>query len=113
MSDPHTERKRLRMLEALATGRMVRVFFTPDTEGVVIPEWIKDRDAAMLDFGRRAPTPITDLKCDQNGISGTLRFGGDYIWCSIPWLAVVTIEAHGPTPAARAWTLPVIQGGKN
>ena len=101
------------MLEALATGRMVRVAFTVDTEGVVVPEGYRNQDAMALDFGRNAPTPITDLECGPDAISGTLRFGWEFVWCSVPWEAVVGIEAHGETPAARAWKPTVIKGGKN
>lgn len=106
------ERKRTITLDLLATGRMVRVYFTPDTEGAVVPEGYKGQDAMALDFGRRAPTPIDDLECGPDAISGTLCFGGDYFWCSVPWEAVVAVEPHGETPAARAWNPTVIQGGK-
>ena len=57
-----SERKRMVVLELLATGRMVRVAFTPDSEGVVVPDHLKELDALALDFGRHAPTPIDDLK---------------------------------------------------
>jgi stringent starvation protein B len=100
-------------MEALATGRMVGVALTPATPGVVIPDQLMGQEAVVLDFGRRAPTPIEDLLCDAGGISGTLRFGGEYFWCSVPWAAVVAIAPHGPTPAQRAWNPTVIDGGKN
>lgn len=105
--------KRAAMLSLLDTGRMVRVLFATDTPGVDVPAWVKEQPVNALDFGRRAPTPIEDLVCDAGGISATLRFGGDYHWCSIPWEAVVGIAPHGPTPAQRAWNPAVLDGGKN
>lgn len=105
------EQTRTAVLQALATLRMVRIEFNPKHPGVVVPEDFKDRDQLALDFGRRAPTPIDDLKCDADGISGTLRFGDEYIWCSVPWEAIVWQAQHGPKPAARAWTPTVIDGG--
>lgn len=107
------EQKREATLQALATGRMVAVMLKTATEGVVIPEGLKDQEDLMLDFGRRAPTPIEDLVCDADGISGTLRFGEESFWCSVPWAAVVAIAPHGPPPAARAWSMTVPPAGKN
>ena len=104
------------MLSALATGRMVRVAFTPDSQGVVVPADFRSQLGMMLDFGYNAPQAIDDLVCNDVAISGTLHFGGvggGYFWCSVPWGAVVSIEAIGPTPAQRAWTPMVLDGGKN
>ncbi|KKN87478.1 hypothetical protein LCGC14_0259330 [marine sediment metagenome] len=100
-------------LQLLATLRQVRFFVTPDAEGVTIPSHLKEEELVMLDFGRRAPIPIEDLKCDRDGISGTLKFGPEYFWCSVPWLAVVGIQKFGPTPAQRAWVPMVLTEGKN
>ncbi len=98
------------MLSALATGRMVRVTFTPATEGVVLPDHLLEQILVGLDFGCFAPTAITDLECTPAAISGTLRFGAEYFWCSVPWVAVVSINPIGPTQAQRAWNPTIIQG---
>lgn len=105
---------RTQVLQSLATLRMVQIEFGPAYPGVVIPDLygIRTRERVALDFGRRAPTPIDDLECGPDAISGTLRFGDEYHWCSIPWEAITGITEHGPKPTARAWTPTVIDGGK-
>lgn len=98
-------------LQILATGRMMRVTFAAPLS--IVPEHLADAGGPiMLDFGRRAPTPIDDLEVTAQAISGTLRFGNLYHYCSIPWSAVYAIQAVGPAPAERAWVPTVIQGGK-
>lgn len=104
---------RTTVLQALATLRMVLIEFGPAYPGVVVPERFADKERLSLDFGRRAPTPIDDLECEADAISGTLRFGDEYFHCSIPWEAITAITPHGPKPAARAWNPTVIDGGKS
>ncbi len=98
-------------LQLLATGRMLRVTF--EQRHASVPSFCLDQLTPIsLDFGRRAPTPIEDLEVTPEAISGTLRFGGAYHHCVIPWSAVYAIQLIGPAPAARAWNPVVLKGGK-
>ena len=111
MSD-YKQRTRVAVLQALATLRMVRIEFFTDADGVDIPARLRESPLVALDFGRRAPTPIDDLECTADAISGTLRFGDEWHHCSVPWDAIACFAELGPTPTARAWTPTVIKGGK-
>jgi len=109
------ERARAAIMEGLNKGYMVRVAFRLEAEGVVVPERFRGGEVLALDFGRNAPTPIMDLECTQEAISGTLRFGEGYRWCSVPWDAVVQVQLHGESTeesSAQRWTPTVIDGGK-
>jgi hypothetical protein len=102
--------------KALATGAMVRVAFLVKVPGVNVPDDLRDSETLALDFGMFAPTPISDLVCNEFGIGGTLRFGIESVWCFVPWMAVVSVHKHGdesaPEPEIPAWTPTIIDGGK-
>jgi len=103
--------------KVLATGAMVRIAFLVKVPGVIVPDHLSDNEALALDFGHFAPTPIKDLVCNEFGIGGTLRFGAEFVWCFIPWIAVVSVHKHGdemaaPEPETPRWTPTVIDGGK-
>jgi hypothetical protein len=102
--------------KALATGSMVRIAFLVKVPGVQVPDSFHDSETLALDFGLNAPTPIDDLVCSPFGIGGTLRFGDDFVWCFIPWGAVINIHRHvdepAPEPKQPTWTPRIIDGGK-
>lgn len=42
----------------------------------------------VLSIGLDLPIPIPDLRVDEDGVFGTLSFGGAPYACSVPWSAV-------------------------
>jgi hypothetical protein len=65
-----------------------------------MPEYLLNskRGHVVLNFGFDMPIPIPDMKIDELGISGTLRFKGEPHWCAIPWpcvFAVIGEDARG------------------
>ena len=102
---------------AVAGDDVVIQEYGPDgvaRNAIVIKANAADISLVALDWGRNAPTQIDDLKCTRAGLSGTLRFGTDYVWCAVPWESVVAIRAAKEAPAApaRSWTPVVLDGGK-
>lgn len=62
-------------------------------EGVVVPAWLLDRPAIVLDLGWGLARPTHDIQTDEHGIRVTLSFGGAPFPCEIPWPSVFMVVA--------------------
>jgi hypothetical protein len=58
------------------------------TQNSQVPEWLKTKDTINLDFGYDLPIPIPDMEVDDAGIRGTLAFGSERCYVSVPWTSV-------------------------
>jgi rubredoxin len=68
--------------------------------GVVIPDDIRVA-CVKLQFGKAALPQIRDLRCDEEGIGGTLRFDGQPVSTWVPWEAVYAIAS---SPGRPEWS---------
>lgn len=72
----------------------LRVQFDATREGVVVPRHLQGKVDLVFEIGLDMPRPIPDLKIDEDGISGTLSFGGyGLIYCYVPWAAVFGVSS--------------------
>lgn len=68
---------------------LLRVFFDPRPREVIVPRHLRAQTHVALEWGFDLPKPITDMKLDPEGISGTLSFGaGLRMFCYVPWSVV-------------------------
>lgn len=66
----------------------------PRMPGVVVPAWLSNQAQLVLQVGLDMPIPITDLKVDDEGISGTLSFNRTPFTCIIGWDAVFALSGE-------------------
>jgi stringent starvation protein B len=76
---------------ALLLRGSVFVHLDPRIDGVIVPEWLADQPQVVLQVGLDMPIPITDLRVDDAGVSGTLSFQRAPFTCTVPWEAVFAI----------------------
>lgn len=87
--------------ERLLAEGTIFVRLNPRGAHVVVPPWFKHQDDLALSFGLNMPIPIPDLRVDQDGIFGTLRFSGTSYVCFVPWSAVFCIT--GDSGRGMVW----------
>jgi len=58
------------------------------TDGAQVPEHLRGDPKLVLRFGHGLAPAIRDLEVDDEGVSGTLTFGGAPFHCMLPWNAV-------------------------
>ncbi len=63
--------------------------------GVAVPARFVGETKLVLRFGYGLNPPIPDLTVDDDGISGTLVFGGVPFGCVLPWSAVFALILDG------------------
>lgn len=63
--------------------------------GVAVPARFAGEAKLVLRFGYGLNPPIPDLTVDDDGISGTLVFGGVPFGCVLPWSAVFALILDG------------------
>lgn len=65
------------------------VQFDATREGVIVPGHLRDTIDLVLRIGLDLRPPISDLKVDEDGISGTFSFDEcGLTFCFVPWAAV-------------------------
>lgn len=84
-----------KVLEMLATGRLINVHLNPAIDGVLIPQHLAKDTEVVLAFGYGCATPIPDLVVDNAGISGTLSFSRKPVFVFIPWESVFILAYDG------------------
>ncbi len=109
------EEKREVVRDLILDGGVVRIVFNVQVADVVIPDNYLNQLRLALDFGLNGVEALTDLEVGDDAISATLRFKGDYIWCSIPWEAVIGVIPHGESKPLQtnAWKPELLKGGLN
>lgn len=70
-------------------------------DGLQVPPWLRYQEQLVLQFGYNMQIPITDLKVDDSGISGTLSFSRTPHKCYIPWTRVFAMV--GDEGEGRVW----------
>jgi hypothetical protein len=71
---------------------MVRVHFDASSPFANVPKHLRKRTNCVFELAYNMPLPISDLKIDQEGISGTLSFGGyGWLFCKVQWPAVFCV----------------------
>lgn len=93
--------KRKLVEELLAEGPvLVRV--DARSEGVHVPEDFRNDPRLVLRFGYGLSPAIADLDIDEEGISGTLTFGGRPFHCILPWRSLYAVVAE-PEQRGMVW----------
>src|SRR5580700_5521494 len=86
MSVPLPPKKEVAL--ALLERSSVHVHLDPRAPGVVVPAWFKKQPQLVLQIGLNMPTPIPDLRLDEEGMSCTLSFSRSPFFCVVPWRSV-------------------------
>jgi len=63
----------------------------PRRTGVVVPAWFRNQPQLVLQIGLDMPIPISDLRVDDAGVTGSLSFSRNLCLCVIPWESVFAI----------------------
>ncbi|WP_428263745.1 ClpXP protease specificity-enhancing factor SspB [Haliangium sp.] len=100
-------RKREQVQELLDQGPIL-VNLDTRAAGVAVPERFRGQARLVLRFGFQLSPPIRDLALDEDGIRGTLTFGGQPFTCVVPWSALYLVvpESDGQGPAVWAEDMP-------
>lgn len=95
------------MLESCGFYIHVAINKMHDSKNLVIPEYLKKHQSAILYFSKQAEIPIPDLKVDSSGVFGTLQFNGNPFTCFIPWNNVFALiladDRVTYDPKGRIW----------
>lgn len=85
--------KLLVMRALLSSHDSVFMHFKPATFGadMIIPPHLRGQTQVVFQVGLSMPVPISDLKVDDEGFSGTLSFKGKPYTCYVPWRAVFAL----------------------
>lgn len=62
---------------------------------VQVPERFRDDPKLVLRFGYELTPAIIDLLIDDDGIYGTLTFGGVPFRCVLPWVCIYSVVSEG------------------
>jgi stringent starvation protein B len=84
-----------RTLEQLLGRGPVLVHVDARRADVVVPPRFREDASLVLRFGFSLAPPIRDLVIDDDGISGTLTFGGSPFHVGLPWTAVYAAMVEG------------------
>jgi stringent starvation protein B len=84
-----------RTLETLLGRGPVLVHVDARRAEVAVPARFRADASLVLRFGFSLSPAIADLAVDDNGISGTLTFGGQPFHCVLPWTAVYAAMVEG------------------
>ncbi len=79
---------------ALLLRGSVFVHLDPRMDGVMVPAWLSNQPQLVLQLGLDMPIPITDLKVDEEGISGTLSFSRTPFTCVVGWDAIFALSGE-------------------
>jgi stringent starvation protein B len=84
-----------RTLETLLARGPVLVHVDARRAEVQVPPRFRADPSLVLRFGYTLSPAIVDLEVDDNGVSGTLTFGGQPFHCVLPWTAVYAAMVEG------------------
>jgi stringent starvation protein B len=85
--------KRAAVEELLERGPVL-IHVDARREDVLVPTRLRGDARLVLRFGYRMPA-VVDLAVDDDGIAGTLTFGGMPFYCKLPWPAVYAAIVEG------------------
>lgn len=77
----------------LAHSEIVKLLLRP-VPGTKLPEDLLKADQLVVDLGLDLPVPIPDLRCDEEGVYGTLSFSRAPFESFIPWSAVRALATN-------------------
>lgn len=93
---PAAERPKKRVVaDALLAKGPILVHLDARREGVAVPSRFTREAKLVLRFGYGLTPPIPDLTVDDDGITGTLVFGGVPFRCHLPWTAIFALILDG------------------
>ena len=84
-----------RTLEALLARGPVLVHVDARRTEVTVPPRFRADPSLVLRFGYNLTPAIVDLAVDDDGIAGTLTFGGLPYYCKLPWPSVYAAIVEG------------------
>jgi hypothetical protein len=106
---------------ALLERSSMQVHLDPRRDAVIVPPWLKRQPQLVLQIGLNLPTPIPDLKLDDDGMSCTLSFNRAPFYCVVPWSSVFAMlgeDGRGlvwpddvPPEVARQAQVRAVDGG--
>jgi stringent starvation protein B len=82
------------LVERLIGDGPVLVHLDPRRDNVSVPVRLAGGPRLVLRFGYDLKPPIHDLEIGEDGLSGTLTFGGIPHHCILPWDAVFAVVAE-------------------
>ena len=102
MTMPGLPSKKAVVLELLGRPApcVTQVRFDPRREGVRVPAEFRVLPHMALNYAYGFTPPIYDLVVDDQGIQGTLTFGGKPCLTFVPWAAVFAV---GDEDTTMAW----------
>jgi stringent starvation protein B len=86
--------KRAAVEELLERGPVL-IHVDARREDVRVPTRLRGDARLVLRFGYRLQPAIVDLAVDDDGVAGTLTFGGTPFYCKLPWPAVYAAIVEG------------------
>ncbi len=76
---------------ALLERASVFIHMDPRSEGVMVPNWLKNQSQLVLQVGLNMAVNIPDLDVGEEGISCTLSFSRRPHYCHVPWGAIYAL----------------------
>ncbi len=96
VAPPAAERPKKRVVaDALLAKEPILVHLDARRAGVEVPARFVGDAKLVLRFGYGLTPPIPDLVVDDDGITGTLVFGGVPFRCHLPWTAIYALILDG------------------
>lgn len=83
------------VIDDLLSRGPVLIHFDARRSDVRVPPRFRSESKLVLRFGYALTPPIRDLIVDDEGVSGTLTFGGVPFGCFLPWAAVFAAVIDG------------------
>lgn len=98
--------KRLRFRDLYEAYPWVFVHFDLRVDGTMVPARAgADKQYLCFQIGKGLPVPIPDLAWNEEAITGTLRFAGQFRGVRVPWASVRAMSVDSPLRVYR-WLEP-------
>jgi len=91
-------KEKIRLFETWMKGEYCLIHLDSRRKGVDVPLNLKSNSALTLKFSYNFQG---DINYDHEGISGDLKFSGEYYHCIIPWTAIWGITSSDEK--SKAW----------
>ncbi|HEY4056724.1 MAG TPA: ClpXP protease specificity-enhancing factor SspB [Kofleriaceae bacterium] len=101
--DDASASQKKKVVEDLLSQGSILVHVDARRPEVAVPPRFRSDAALMLRFGYNLTPAISDLTVDDEGISGTLTFGGNPFRVVLPWTAIYAASVEGEQRGA-VWT---------
>lgn len=68
-----------------------KIWLDPRMPDVQLPDYLKEREVIVLEFGHEMAKPIPDLVVSSFAVEATLSFNNEPYTCIVPWDSVLAI----------------------